>query len=1046
MNKKRKNKLLLLALLILITIPTTLAFSSLKSGIVGESKNFLETDSSIKYDIIANLDGGSFEVDSKPEFTKMDNGNWIHKYKPVETETTLPTPIKDGYTFKGWIVDDDPTPKPKYSIPAWNKKNINLTAKWVSSDNILVTGKEFNSIVENMPGFNNVTEIRFIKDIPNPNGVNVASVGNIKAHINGNILTVASKKEIYTNKDSSEMFYEFGYVSPISNNQVLQKITLDNFNTSKTINMKSMFAWCKQLTTLDTTKIDTTNAENIGYMFQACVKLTTINVSNWNTSNVTSLRSIFRDCRAVSTLDVSKWNTSNVTDMFRVFDSCENLTELNLNNWDTTKVTNTREMFANCTKLNSSIIISTLNISDYTNMFKGCSSDNNAKFIVKYKDSATKEIARNMVNTKNPEDHVYLYEPSYILMQGPNFEKTISSRPEFNNIRKIRFIKAIPNKNGFDLSEKQDKSIMGYIENDTLTIAANEKIKANKASHNMFYNMNKITDIDFSNFDSSTAINTTMMFGNCNSLTNLNLTNFNTSNVITMDSMFKGCTNLTNLDLSNFNTKNVTNMAMMFWDCNNLINLNLNNFNTSNVTNMTMMFNNCNKLNNLNIKHFDTSKVTNMDAMFEYCTSLSSLDISNFNTNKVTNMNNMFKYCKGLYSINLGTFILNNNVNMSQMFESCQNLSGEITINNPNITNYNYMFTNCSINRDSKFIVKYKDAATKEIARNMVNTKSYNSNIYLYEPAKSGLLPGGEFFNKLTKIPNLNTATEIRFINGTPKTGIDLSLAQNGSITGYVENGIAYIASENIIEFNPDSSGMFAAPRPCLNRLKKISFNNIDTTKVKTMASMFAGPWRDNTWRLEEITGLTLFKTPNLENMSSMFNNCYYLKSADLSSFETSNVNDMQALFAECHSITNIDVSNFNTRKNRYFNAMFSECYNLPNLDLSSFRFDNAEMTGYMLATCNMIKTTITINNPNIRFYDSTLAWSAVEGDAKITVNYTAGCRDMAQTIIDTTEGINDGCYIVLGTQVPDRSPTDKSIFKNTNLTEKITLFFNKFE
>lgn len=200
------------------------------------------------------------------------------------------------------------------------------------------------------------------------------------------------------------------------------------------------------------------------------------------------------------------------------------------------------------------------------------------------------------------------------------------------------------------------------------------------------------------------------------------------------------------------------------------------------------------------------------------------------------------------------------------------------------------------------------------------------------------------------------------------------------------------------------------------------------------------------TWRLEEITGLTLFKTPNLENMSSMFNNCYYLKSADLSSFETSNVNDMQALFAECHSITNIDVSNFNTRKNRYFNAMFSECYNLPNLDLSSFRFDNAEMTDYMLATCNMIKTTITINNPNIRFYDSILAWSAIEGDAKITVNYTAGCRDMAQTIIDTTEGINDGCYIVLGTQVPDRSPTDKSIFKNTNLTEKITLFFNKFE
>ena len=62
--------------------------------------------------------------------------------------------------------------------------------------------------------------------------------------------------------------------------------------------------------------------------------------------------------------------------------------------------------------------------------------------------------------------------------------------------------------------------------------------------------------------------NTNYMFFNCNKLTSLNLSNFNTNNVKDMSRMFSCCSSLTSLNLSNFNTNNVNNMSCMFDDLN----------------------------------------------------------------------------------------------------------------------------------------------------------------------------------------------------------------------------------------------------------------------------------------------------------------------------------------------------------------------------------------------------------------------------------------------------------------------------------------------
>ena len=65
----------------------------------------------------------------------------------------------------------------------------------------------------------------------------------------------------------------------------------------------------------------------------------------------------------------------------------------------------------------------------------------------------------------------------------------------------------------------------------------------------MFYKLSNITNIDFSNFDTSQVTNMSYMFYNCYKLQSLDLNNFNTSNVIDMQYMFA------NSDLQSLNLK-----------------------------------------------------------------------------------------------------------------------------------------------------------------------------------------------------------------------------------------------------------------------------------------------------------------------------------------------------------------------------------------------------------------------------------------------------------------------------------------------------------
>lgn len=153
------------------------------------------------------------------------------------------------------------------------------------------------------------------------------------------------KYELYIGQDggviaNTNSSFAFSYFSNITS------IDLSKLNTSNATNMRGIFAVCSSLPTIDVGNFDTSNVTNMRSMFSGCTNLTTINgLNNWDTSKVTTMRAMFQRCTSLTSIDVSNFDTSNVTDMSYMFTSCINLEEIDLSNWSTPKLTNMGSMF-----------------------------------------------------------------------------------------------------------------------------------------------------------------------------------------------------------------------------------------------------------------------------------------------------------------------------------------------------------------------------------------------------------------------------------------------------------------------------------------------------------------------------------------------------------------------------------------------------------------------------------------------------------------------------------------------------------------------------
>ena len=246
------------------------------------------------------------------------------------------------------------------------------------------------------------------------------------------------------------------------------------------------------------------------------------------------------------------------------------------------------------------------------------------------------------------------------------------------DVKTLTFQSSLQNvpSSAWDVSEAGDGSVLAWMDNGNLYVAADGAIAPNSNASYLLQYFANLKTIDFRNcFDTSNVTDMHSMFAGCSSLTSLDLSGFDTSNVTYMSYMFQMCDNLSNVDLSSFSTSNVTNMRSTFESCGSLIRLDLTSFDTSKVTDMNSMFYECGSLTQLNLTSFDTSKVTDMAFMFTSCNSLISLDLSNFDTSNVTNMLWMFGLCYDLTSLNLSNFDTSAVTEMDDILTGCDVLT-----------------------------------------------------------------------------------------------------------------------------------------------------------------------------------------------------------------------------------------------------------------------------------------------------------------------------------------------------------------------------------
>ena len=128
-----------------------------------------------------------------------------------------------------------------------------------------------------------------------------------------------------------------------------------------------------------------------------------------------------------------------------------------------------------------------------------------------------------------------------------------------------------------------------------------------------------------------------------NSKNNITRNNISTN----FANMFKDLKNITDIYFSNIDTSQITDMSYMF-SSTSIASLDLSKFNTSSVKNFGDMFRYCGLLTSLNLSHFNISSSNFIRGMFHSCSDLKTLDISNFNTSLVPNMKSLFFECSSL--------------------------------------------------------------------------------------------------------------------------------------------------------------------------------------------------------------------------------------------------------------------------------------------------------------------------------------------------------------------------------------------------------------
>lgn len=234
----------------------------------------------------------------------------------------------------------------------------------------------------------------------------------------------------------------------------------------------------------------------------------------------------------------------------------------------------------------------------------------------------------------------------------------------------------------WDVSDAQDGTILAWVENNVLYVAADGKITLGKNACGLFSCFTNAVEIQLNDcLDTSLCQDMSDFFLGCRSLEQLDLSGLDTSHAEKMSDMF-GSLNLQYLDVSGLDTSSAISIANMFANCVHLKKIDLSGFDTGKVQDMCSLFANCFELGTVELGDFNTSSVLTMNGVFYRCRNLQRLDLTVFDTKKVEDMSWMFAGSCPTY-LDISSFDSSSVTNFEGMFKNAQ--ISEIRINDDSI-------------------------------------------------------------------------------------------------------------------------------------------------------------------------------------------------------------------------------------------------------------------------------------------------------------------------------------------------------------------------
>ncbi|MBQ3630370.1 MAG: BspA family leucine-rich repeat surface protein [Prevotella sp.] len=703
-----------------------------------------------------------------------------------------------------------------------------------------------------------------------------------------------------------------------------------SFSNMQPTSTCSWFDGMKNLTTITgLSNLNTSQVTNMKSMFRNCRSLTELDLSSFNTANVTTMNAMFEFCQSLKNLNLSNFKTARVTTMYLMFDECNVLTALDLSSFNTAKVTNMSSMFSNCRALNIILVSSSWTTDAVTSsdqMFSLCTSIVGGRGTTYSYSHVDKEYARI--------DGGYS-RPGYLTDRG----------------------------NPYVVLSDDGKTFTFYADGRRLlhterTYGLNE----NSATPDWEPDTRGVTSVVFDpSFASARPTSTFGWFTNMAQLTTItNLEYLNTSEVTEMNQMFYDCEKLTNLDLSHFNTAKVTEMWMMFYECTSLKNLDLTSFNTEKVSVMNEMFSGCTSLISIDLSSFYTSQTRYMNEMFSGCTSLTTVSVGDGWDASRASTEYMFFHC---YSIvgELGT-TYNSDYNGDYVGEDAAHIDWE---DYPGFfVSANYLkVPYAHLSADGRTLTFYHDGQRATRRASTVNSqlstfKTYSTDLAtneepgwfndgnysditraVFDPSFANARPVSTYywFGQMHLLTNIDG---MEFLNTSEVISMEAMFEECESLTSL---DVSHFDTRNVT----DMRSLF---NDCYE-LTTLDVSGFDTHNVTAMYNMFN--YCSNLTELD----LSNFDTQNVVSMNDMFCACESLTSLDLSNFNTANVTRMSSMFEGCKSLSDIDLSSFETSRVTNMNSMFDGCPALKSLDLRSFSTYNVTTMLAMFRGCTALET-----------------------------------------------------------------------------------------